>query len=294
MQSDTNEKLPGNGGKAGTGANPLPMKHILSYTRRALDDYGMIRPNERIAVGVSAGKDSLTLLYVLARLRRFYPVPFELSAITVDMGFGGTAGDYSGIAALCQSLDVPYRVVPSDIAEIVFNIRKEPNPCSLCAKLRRGALHNAARADGCTAVALGHHFDDAVETFMLNLFFEGRIGCFSPVTELSRVGIRVIRPLIYVPEKEIRAFAATQALPVVASGCPANQHTERENMKQLLHTLERENRGLRHRIFGAMQRGRVDGFHLPGQSGSRFPEPEAGCDACGTAGIETECEVKPR
>ena len=185
-----------------TAANPLPMKHILSYTRRALDDYGMIRSGERVAVGVSAGKDSLTLLCALARLRQFYPIPFELSAITVDMGFGGVPGDYSGICDLCRRLAIPYRVVPSDIAEIVFGIRKEQNPCSLCAKMRRGALHSAAREDGCTAVALGHHFDDVVETFMLNLFYEGRIGCFSPVTELSRTGIRLIRPLIYVPEKE--------------------------------------------------------------------------------------------
>lgn len=292
MQSDANKKLPESGKKTGTGANPLPMKHILSYTRRALHDYGMIRPNERIAVGVSAGKDSLTLLHVLARLRRFYPVPFDLSAITVDMGFGGVPGDYSGIAALCQSLEVPYQVVSSDIAEIVFNIRKESNPCSLCAKLRRGALHNAAQADGCTAVALGHHFDDAVETFMLNLFYEGRIGCFSPVTELSKVGIRVIRPLIYVPEKEIRAFAATQGLPVIASVCPANQHTERENMKQLLHTLERGNRGLRHRIFGAMQRGEVDGFHLPGQTGSHFPRSETECGTDSTADMEGEVKTR--
>lgn len=188
-----------------TAANPLPMKHILSYTRRALDDYGMIRSGERVAVGVSAGKDSLTLLCALARLRQFYPIPFELSAITVDMGFGGVPGDYSGIR---------------------------------------------------------------------DLFYEGRIGCFSPVTELSRTGIRLIRPLIYVPEKEIRAYAAAEALPVVPSACPANEHTERENMKQLLRTLERNNRGLRHRIFGAMQRGRVDGFCLPGRRDIRFPEPE--------------------
>lgn len=255
-------------------ANPTPMKHILSYTRRALYDYDMIRPGDKVAVGVSAGKDSLTLLCAMARLRRFYQVPFELEAITVDMGFGGKPGDFSGIQALCQQLEVPYRVVPSSIAEIVFDIRKEPNPCSLCAKLRRGALHNAAKADGCTTVALGHHFDDAVETFMLNLFFEGRIGCFSPVTELSRVGIRVIRPMLYVPEKEVRSFAAAEGLPVIPSACPADRQTERENMKQLLHTLERENRGLRHRIFGAMQRGEIDGFKLPERRDLRFPEPE--------------------
>lgn len=248
-------------------------KHILSYTRRALDDYQMIRPGDKIAVGVSAGKDSLTLLHALAGIRRFYPIPFELMAITIDMGFkGGT--DFSGIAALCDELEVPYKVVPSDIATIVFDIRKEANPCSLCAKLRRGALHNAAKAEGCTTVALGHHFDDAVETFMLNLFFEGRIGCFSPVTYLSRVGIRVIRPLLYVPEKEVRSFAASAHLPVVPSGCPANENTERENMKQLLAQLERENKGLRHRIFGAMQKGEIDGFRCPDRRPLRFAEED--------------------
>ncbi len=259
-------------------------KHLLSYTRRAVDDYGMIRAGDKIAVGVSAGKDSLTLLHAMAGLRRFYPQPFELVAITVDMGFAGieanrdkpAAGDpYAGIRALCEQLDVPYHVVPSEIARIIFDVRKEQNPCSLCAKLRRGALNNAAKDLGCTTVALGHHFDDAVETFMLNLFFEGRIGCFSPVTYLSRVDLRVIRPLLYCPEKEIRAFAATADLPVVPSACPADENTEREAMKQLLAKLERENRGLRHRIFGAMQRGEIDGFHLPTTGRPlKFPEPE--------------------
>ena len=259
------------------------MKHILSYTRRAVDDYQMIRAGDKIAVGVSAGKDSLTLLCAMAGLRRFYPQPFELIAITVDMGFGAIeanqgkempADPYADIRALCERLEVPYHVVPSEIARIIFDVRKESNPCSLCAKLRRGALNNAAKDLGCNTVALGHHFDDAVETFMLNLFFEGRIGCFQPVTYLSRVDLRVIRPLLYCPEKEIRAFAAHTELPVVPSACPADENTQRENMKRLLRDLERENRGLRHRIFGAMQRGEIDGFHLPDRRPLVFPEPE--------------------
>ena len=237
-----------------------PLKHLLSYARRALEDYEMIQPGDRVAVGVSAGKDSLTLLYALAELRRFYPVPFTLCAITVDMGFDPPA-DLSPIRALCEKLDVPYHVVPSDIAKVVFDIRKESNPCSLCAKMRRGALHGYAAEIGCNVVALGHHFDDAVETFMLNLFFEGRIGCFSPVSYLSRRKIRVIRPLLYLPEKDIRYFAKKMELPVVKSCCPADGNTEREAMKHLLAQLESENRGLRHRIFGAMQRGEIDGFH---------------------------------
>jgi len=235
-------------------------KRILSFTRRALDDYHMIEPGDKIAVGVSAGKDSLTLLCAMAQLRRFYPIPFDLIAITVDMGFEGT--DFSPIQKLCDELNVPYHIVPTEISRIIFDIRKEKNPCSLCAKMRRGALHNAAKELGCTSVALGHHFDDAVETFLLNLFFEGRIGCFSPVTYLSRVGIKLIRPMLYMPEKDVRYFASKVQLPVVKSPCPADGNTQREEMKQLLRELERKHDGLRYRIFGAMQRGEVDGFKL--------------------------------
>lgn len=242
------------------------IKRILSYTRRALDDYGMIRPGDKIAVGVSAGKDSLTLLCAMAELRRFYPIPFELIAVTVDMGLDGM--DFTPIRELCEKLNVPYHITPTEISKIVFDIRKESSPCSLCAKMRRGALHRAAKDLGCTTVALGHHFDDAIETFMLNLFFEGRIGCFSPVTELSRVGIRLIRPLIYLPEKDIRYFANKAALPVVRSTCPADGYTQREEMKKLLASLDRQHDGLRYRIFGAMQRGNIDGFRaVPGMQG---------------------------
>ena len=235
------------------------IKRILSFTRRALDDYQMIEAGDKIAVGVSAGKDSLTLLCAMAELRRFYPIPFELIAITVDMGFAGV--DFSPIAKLCEELNVPYHIVPTEISHIIFDVRKEKNPCSLCAKMRRGSLHNAAKELGCTAVALGHHFDDAVETFMLNLFFEGRLGCFSPVTYLSRVGIKLIRPMIYMPEKDVRYFSSKVQLPVVKSPCPADGNTQREEMKQLLHELECKHDGLRYRIFGAIVRGEIDGFH---------------------------------
>ena len=234
------------------------MKRVLSYTRRALDDYNMIEPGDKIAVGVSAGKDSLTLLCAMAELRRFYPVPFELIAITIDMGFEGA--DFSPIQQLCDQLEVPYHVIPTQISSIIFDVRKEKNPCSLCAKMRRGALHNAAKELGCNTVALGHHFDDAVETFMLNLFFEGRIGCFSPVTYLSRVDLKMIRPMLYMPEKDVRYFASKASLPVIKSPCPADGNTQREEMKQLLKDLDRKHDGLRYRIFGAMQRGEIDGF----------------------------------
>ena len=234
------------------------IKRVLSYTRRAVDDYEMIREGDKIAVGVSAGKDSLTLLCALASLKRFYPKKFELCAITVDMGCEGS--DFSPIAKLCEELEVPYTVVPTEIQKIIFEVRKEKNPCSLCAKMRRGALHTAAKELGCNTVALGHHFDDVVETFMLNLFFEGRLGCFQPVTYLSRMDIRLIRPMIYMPEKDVRYFANSASLPVIKSPCPADGNTQREEMKQLLAKLDRENKGLRYRIFGAIQRGEIDGY----------------------------------
>ncbi len=239
------------------------MKRILSYTRRAIDEYSMIEEGDRIAVGVSAGKDSLALLCAMAGLRRFYPKKFELIAITVDMGFEGS--DFSKIHKLCEELDIPYHIVPTEISKIIFDVRKEANPCSLCAKMRRGALHTAAKELGCTSVALGHHFDDVVETFMLNLFFEGRLGCFSPVTHLSRVGIKLIRPMIYMPEKDVKEFAQKNDLPVIPSPCPADKNTQREEMKQLLRSLERENKGLRYRIFGAIARGELDGFRDMGR-----------------------------
>ena len=241
------------------------LKRLLSYARRACDDYHMIEDGDKIAVGVSAGKDSLSLLWAMAELRRFYPKKFELIAITVDMRFGdlereGEPMDFSPIAALCEKLNVTYHVEPSNIAKIVFDVRKESNPCSLCAKLRRGMLNDTAKKLGCNKVALGHHFDDAVETFMLNLFYEGRLGCFSPVTYLDRTDITVIRPFVYAPEKDIRYFSASAELPVVKSSCPADGETERESMKDLLRDLEKNNKGLRHRIFGAMQKAGIDGY----------------------------------
>ncbi len=242
------------------------IQRILSFMRRAVDDYGMIKGGDRIAVGISGGKDSLTLLAGLAELRRFYPHPFTLAAITVDMGFPGS--DYSAIADFCQERSIEYRVEKTDIARIIFEERKEPNPCSLCARMRRGVLHGATKEMGCNKIALGHHFDDAVETFMLNLFFEGRLGCFSPVTYLSNRDLTMIRPLLYAKEKDVEYFARKNPLPIVASLCPEDKHTERENMKQLLRTLERENPGLRHRIFHAMCEGKIDGSRPAG----RLPE----------------------
>ncbi len=235
------------------------IQRLLSFARRAIDDYGMIEDGDNIAVGVSAGKDSLTLLQTMAELRRFYPKKFTLAAITVDMGFEGAC--YDQVAAFAERLQVPYKVVKTDIANIIFNVRKETNPCSLCAKMRRGALHQAALDMGCRRVALGHHFDDVVETFMLNLFFEGRLGSFSPVTYLSNTDLYLIRPLIYAQEKDVQYFVRRAELPIMKSLCPEDKNTERENMKELLHKLETDYAGLRHRLFGAMCRARLDGYH---------------------------------
>ncbi len=242
------------------------MKRLLSFVRRAVDDYELIDDGDRIAVGISGGKDSLALLCALAEMRRFYPKKYDIVAVTVDMGFEGA--DFSEIAELCRRLNVEYRIEKTDIAKIIFDVRKESNPCSLCAKMRRGSLHAAAQATGCNKVALGHHFDDAVETFMMNLFFEGRIGCFSPKSYLSNRKLTLIRPLLYATEKDVLYFTNKRALPVQKSLCPEDHATERENMKKLLASLEKENKGLRHRIFGAMCKGEIDGFKLKG----RYPD----------------------
>lgn len=242
------------------------LKRMLSFVRRAVDDYEMIDEGDRVAVGVSGGKDSLTLLMTLCALKRFYPKSFEIVAITVDMGFPDM--DYSKICELCQSEGVEYKIVKTDIAKIIFDVRRESNPCSLCAKMRRGALHAAACESGCNKVALGHHYDDAVETFMMNLFFEGRLGCFSPKSYLSNRKITLIRPMLYATERDVAYFARRRELPIVKNPCPEDKATERENMKQLLLTLERDNKGLKHRIFHAMCKGEIDGFKYAG----RYPD----------------------
>ena len=236
----------------------MDTRRLLSYMRRAVDDYGMIQAGDRIAVGISGGKDSLALLAGLAAMRRFYKNPYEVVALTIDMGF--PEADYSEIAKFCEELDVPYHIKKTEIADIIFNVRKEKSPCALCAKMRRGVLHSTARELGCNKVALGHHRDDVIETFMLNLFHEGRIGCFEPVSYLSRADVTMIRPMVYMPEKDVRYFANRENLPVFKSPCPADGHTQREEMKKMLAEWERKYDGVNFRIFGAIQRGEIDGF----------------------------------
>lgn len=233
-------------------------RRLLSCARRAVEQYDMIKEGDRIAVGLSGGKDSTALLCVLKELQRFYPKHFELVAITVNTGFEGM--DFSPLVSLCAEMGIEYRIVDSDIAKIVFDVRNESNPCSLCARMRRGLLHDTAKELNCNKLALGHHYDDAVITFLMNLFNEGRIGCFSPVTYLSRKDLTMIRPFLFADEGDIRYFMKSNDLPVVTSTCPEDKHTDRERFKKMVDEMDRENKGLKHRIFTAMEKGRVDGF----------------------------------
>lgn len=236
------------------------MQRMLSYLRRAVDDYNMIEDGDKIAVGVSGGKDSVLLLCALAALRRFYPNKFELYAIILDPQFSGIETDYSPIEKLCEEINVPLTIKRTHIGEIVFDERKEKSPCSLCARMRRGALHDACLELGCKKLALGHHYNDVVETFMMNLFSEGRLGCFSPVTYLSRKDIFMIRPLIYTPESEILSAVERLSLPIVKSRCPADGVTLRQTMKEKLAEMEKQNEGVTEKIFGALVRSGLDGW----------------------------------
>ena len=227
------------------------MQKLMGLMRRCIDDYDMIREGDRVAVGVSGGKDSLVMLKLLAGLRQYFDKPFQLEAITIDMGMGM---DYSAIAQMCQELDVPYHIIKTEIGPIIFDHRKEKNPCSLCAKMRRGALNQAILDLGFNKLALGHHYDDAVETFVMSLIYEGRISCFQPVTNLDRTGIIQIRPMLYIHEGTVDNFARRMALPVVENRCPVDKSTKREEIKQLVYTLSKTYPDLKDRIFGAMQR----------------------------------------
>lgn len=228
------------------------MQKMMGLMRSCIDDYHMIGDGDRIAVGVSGGKDSLTLLVTLAALREYYPKKFELEALSIDMGLGGM--DFSPIDELCQKLGVPYTCRHTQIGPIIFDVRREKNPCSMCAKMRRGALNELALERGCRKIALGHHYDDAVETFLMSLIYEGRLSCFEPVTYLSRCGVTQIRPMLYMKESAVSAFAERMALPVVHNTCPADKNTKRQETKELIAALEQKYPDLKTKVFGAMQR----------------------------------------
>lgn len=236
----------------------MRLQQVLSYVRKAVDDYKMINENDRIAVGISGGKDSLTLLYALNSLKRFYPNSFDIHAVTVDLGFENLNLD--AIKSLCEDLGVEYTIVKTDIAHIVFEERKESNPCSLCAKMRKGALNDAIKAAGCNKVAYAHHKDDVVETMLMSLIYEGRFHTFSPVTYLDRTELTVIRPLIYMNEADVIGFVNKHNVPVVKSPCPADGHTKREYIKTLLRQLNLESPGVKERMFTAIQSGNLKGW----------------------------------
>ena len=236
----------------------MKLQQLLSFTRKAVDEYQMIEAGDKIAVGISGGKDSLTLLYALAGLRRFYPKPFDLIAITVDLGYEKFHTEK--IEALCQELDVPYNVVKTDIARILFEERKESNPCSLCAKMRKGALNEAVKKLGCNKVAYAHHKDDIVETMILSLIFEGRFHSFSPKSYLDRMDLTVIRPMMYVNEADVIGFQRKYELPVEKSRCPVDGLTKRQYAKDLIHQLELDHPGAKQRMFTAIINGNIEGW----------------------------------
>ena len=231
----------------------MKLQQLMSYLRRAIDDYHMIEENDRIAIGISGGKDSLALLYGMHGLRRFYPKKFEIHAVTVDLGFDNLNLDQ--IKEICKQLEVPYTIVDTDIADVIFHQRKESNPCSLCAKMRKGALNDAIKTAGCNKVAYAHHKDDVVETMLMSLIYEGRFHTFSPVTYLDRMDLTVIRPLMYMQESDVIGFINKYEIPVVKSPCPADGHTKREYIKQLLRQLNLENPGVKERMFAAITTG---------------------------------------
>ena len=236
----------------------MKLQKLLSYTRQAIDEYHMISEGDKIAVGISGGKDSLTLLYALANLRKFYPVPFELIAITVDLGYEGF--DLSGMEQLCKELQVEYHVISTKIGEMVNSDQLEGSACALCARLRKGALNDAAKALRCTKVAYGHHMDDVIETMMLALLYEGRFCSFWPVTFLDKTALTVIRPMIYVPESDVKGFEKKYQLPVSKNPCPIDGSTKREYIKRLIKQLNTDNPGVKKRLFRAIQDGSLEGW----------------------------------
>ena len=236
----------------------MKLQHLMSYVRRAIDDYHMIEEGDNIAIGVSGGKDSLALLHAMHGLQRFYPKKFTIHAVTVDLGFH--TQNLDGIIQICEGLGVPYHIVKTDIGKIIFEDRKESNPCSLCAKMRKGALNDAMKELGCNKIAYGHHKDDVVTTMLMSLIFEGRFHTFSPVTYLDRMDMTVIRPMMYVHEADIKGFINKYDIPVVKSPCPADKNTKREYINQLVAQLNKENPGVKDRMFTAIVNGNMKGW----------------------------------
>ena len=242
----------------------MDLQRVLSLVRKACDDYEMINEGDKIAIGISGGKDSLTLLYALSHLRRFYPKHFEVVAVTVDLGFNNL--DLSKISELCESLNVTYHIEKTDIYDVIFNVRKESNPCSLCAKMRKGALNDAMKNIGCNKIAYAHHKDDVIDTMLLSLIYEGRFHTFSPVTYLDRTDLTVIRPLIYMNESDVIGFVNKYDIPVVKSPCPVDKKTKREYVKDIVKEINKETPGVRNRMFAAIKDSNIKGWNKSGES----------------------------
>ena len=232
------------------------MQKILSYMRKAIEEYNMIEENDKIAVCLSGGKDSITLLHAFKALQRFYPKKFELIAISINPGF--EFFDTTLLQNLCDNLEIPLFIEKTHTKEIVFDIIKEKNPCSLCANLRRGAINSIAVREGCNKIALGHNQDDVLETFLLNLFYTGSIGTFSPVSHMDRTGITLIRPLVYTPEKETKRFVKKNNLTVMPKVCPMDGTSKREDMRLMIFSLQKNIPMIRANLFGAIQRNLPD------------------------------------
>jgi len=237
------------------------LQKLLARVRKAVEDYDMIQDGDRIGIGVSGGKDSLALMYCLKTLQRFYPKKFELVAITISLGNEGF--DIPSLIDIYKSLNIQYHIEDTSISKVVFDVRKEKNPCSLCSNMKRGAIHNTAKKLGCNKVAFAHHRDDVIETLLLSLFYEGRIHTFSPVTYLDRTDITLIRPFIYIEEKMIRSYIDKKGIYPIASGCKADGKTKRHYIKELIITLMKENKHIKDNLSGAIQRSRINGWHPP-------------------------------
>jgi tRNA 2-thiocytidine biosynthesis protein TtcA len=236
----------------------VEVQRFLSRLRRCIDDYNLINEGDKIAVGLSGGKDSTALLLGLSEFRRFYPKSYELFAITADLGFEGM--DFTPLKNYCADINVPYKIIKTDIKELVFDVREEKNPCSLCSKMRKGALNDAIKEEGIKKLALGHHFDDAIETCVMSLFLEGRFHCFKPLTYMSRADTYQIRPMLYVRENELESLAETMKLPIIKSSCPVDRRSKREEIKQTVAKLEKTYPDIRQKIFTAIKGLPLEGW----------------------------------
>ena len=228
------------------------MQRILSHMRKAIEDYKMIEENDKIAVCLSGGKDSITMLNAFKNLQIFYPKKFDIIAISINPGFENF--NTSFLQKTCDKLEIPLFIENSNAKEIVFDLRKEKNPCSLCANLRRGAINSVAVREGCNKIALGHNQDDVLETFLLNLFYAGNIGTFAPISYMSRSNVTLIRPLVYTPEKEIKRFVKKNNIEIMEKVCPMDGVSKREDMKQFIFNLSKNIPMIRANLFGAIQR----------------------------------------